>query len=57
MSDEVWTRCATMIRIDENPRADDPAHHRHRRAEEAELAGEFSVFVRRGSVAWCRVMP
>ncbi len=31
------------VGIDENPRADDPAHHRHGRSEQAELATESSA--------------
>ena len=31
------------VGIDENARADDAAHHRHRRAEQAELAGELAA--------------
>ena len=35
------------IGIDENARADNAAHHRHRRAEKAEAAGELAALVRR----------
>ena len=31
------------IGIDENPRPDDAAHHRHRRAKESELPGELAL--------------
>ena len=45
-------RCVDSLRddvgVDENSRADDAAHHGHGGAEEPELAGELSVFVRHG---------